>query len=98
MNNNNFLYHNISNWFRKQDHIKLKTVQFLCALYIVVMIFSYPPVGIRDPETNTIIDPNSQENTENGYIYLNGSYRAVVASNTWQMICYLGLVHFLCIR
>ncbi|KAL3816921.1 hypothetical protein ACHAXA_009116 [Cyclostephanos tholiformis] len=46
-----------------------------------------PPVGIRDPITNDIIDTASPENTENGVIYLNGSYRPVVAVGNWQKTC-----------
>ena len=77
------LYH----WIQSQDHLRLKITQLIFAIYIIVVTFSYPPVGVRNPATGTIIDPNSSENTDNGYIYLNGSYRPVVASNTWQMIC-----------
>merc|ERR1712151_55979 len=55
--------------------------------YTVIMTCSYPPMGIRDPATNTIIDVNSPGNTDKGYVYVNGSYRPVVAASTWQMIC-----------
>ena len=43
--------------------------------------------GLVDPKTKWIIDPTSEENTNSGLIYINGDYRPVVATNTFQMIC-----------
>ena len=60
--------------------------QVLCATYILVLTFSHPPVGITDPTSGNIIDPNSVENTKNGVIYLNGVYRPVVALGHWQKV------------
>jgi hypothetical protein len=68
---------------------KLAAAQVLCVAYILVLTFSAPPVGIRDPATNDIIDANSAENTENGVILVNGSYRPVVAVGNWQKFCLL---------
>ncbi|KAL3776570.1 hypothetical protein ACHAW5_000334 [Stephanodiscus triporus] len=42
---------------------------------------------MRDPITNDIVDPDSVENTNAGLIYLNGSYRPVVAVGNWQKAC-----------
>lgn len=65
---------------------KVTVAQLLCAVYILVLTFSHPPVGITDPISGNIIDPNSVENTKNGVIYLNGAYRPVVAIGTWQKV------------
>ena len=65
---------------------KVTVAQVLCAAYILVLTFSYPPVGITDPNSGNIIDINSVENTKNGVIYLNGAYRPVVAIGTWQKV------------
>ncbi|KAL7465445.1 hypothetical protein ACHAXS_005802 [Conticribra weissflogii] len=66
---------------------KIKLAQILCVIYILLLTFSYPPIGIRDPNTNNIIDPASEENTANGVIYVNGDYRPVVAIGGWQQFC-----------
>ncbi len=74
---------------------KIKLAQILCVIYILLLTFSYPPIGIRDPNTNNIIDPASEENTANGVIYVNGDYRPVVASelldcrSSMKLICLL---------
>jgi hypothetical protein len=76
-------------WYRKsiQPFWKVTVAQILCVIYILVLTFSKPPVGIRDPITNDIIDANTLENTYEGVIYLNGSYRPVVAVGNWQKAC-----------
>lgn len=76
-------------WYKKkvQPFWKITIAQILCVIYILVLTFSPPPVGIRDPVTNDIIDTSSEENTTNGVIYVNGSYRAVVAIGAWQKFC-----------
>lgn len=66
---------------------KLIVAQIGCVIYILVFTFSYPPIGIRDPETNNIIDLNSEENTNDGVIYVNGDFRPVVAIGGWQKFC-----------
>jgi hypothetical protein len=80
-------------WQRRAVHPfwKLLAAQFLCIAYILMFTFSAPPVGIRDPVTNDIINANSAENTENGVILVNGSYRPVVALGNWQKFCLLVL-------
>jgi len=62
-------------------------MQLLCAIYILVLTFADAPLGLVDPKTGTIIDVNSVENTDKGVILVNGDYRAVVAQNTYQMLC-----------
>lgn len=42
---------------------------------------------LRDPETGWILDTESQERTERGVILDNGVERAIVAINTFQLIC-----------
>ena len=76
-------YLKIKHWICKQDHLELKGAQLLCAAYSVIVALTL----IMNPETKTIIDVNSPENTKNGYVYSNGSYRPVVASNAWEMWC-----------
>ena len=65
----------------------MTVAQVLCAIYIIVLTFSTPPVGMRDPNTNDIVDTNSVVNTNRGLIYVNGSYRPVVAVGNWQKAC-----------
>jgi hypothetical protein len=76
-------------WYRRaiQPFWKLKVAQVFCVIYVLVFMFSAPPVGIRDPATNDIIDVDSAENTANGLIRVNGSYRPVVAVGYWQKAC-----------
>jgi len=76
-------------WFKQniQPFWKIIIAQIICIVYILVLTFSPPPVGIRDPITNNIIDTSSAENTEHGVIYVNGSYRPVVAVGCWQKFC-----------
>jgi hypothetical protein len=63
---------------------KVTLAQIICVIYILVLTFSHPPVGMKDPATGDIIDLNSTENTNNGVILINGSYREVVAIGGWQ--------------
>jgi hypothetical protein len=76
-------------WYRRsiQPFWKVTVAQVLCVIYILILTFSKPPVGIRDPITNDIVDANSLENTNGGVIYLNGSHRPVVAIGNWQKAC-----------
>ena len=64
----------------------LKVAQLLSAVYIVVLTFSKSPIGLVDPKTGDIIDVHSPQNTVNGVILINGSYRAIVAANRPQKI------------
>ena len=76
-------------WYRRaiQPFWKVTVAQILCVAYILVLTFSTPPVGLRDPATGDIVDAGSAENTEAGVIYVNGSYRPVVAEGGWQKFC-----------
>ncbi|KAL3778271.1 hypothetical protein ACHAW5_000509 [Stephanodiscus triporus] len=76
-------------WYRRAiwPFWRVTVAQVLCAIYIIVLTFSTPPVGMRDPSTNDIVDPNSAVNTNKGLIYVNGSYRPVVAVGNWQKAC-----------
>ncbi|KAL7535065.1 hypothetical protein ACHAXR_006247 [Thalassiosira sp. AJA248-18] len=76
-------------WYKQKiaPYWKITVAQLFCVAYILVLTFSDAPVGITDPETKDIIDTNSVENTNNGVIYVNGSYRAVVAIGGYQKIC-----------
>eukprot|EP00957_Ditylum_brightwellii_P140248 10686110-Ditylum_brightwellii.AAC.1 len=62
----------------------IKIAQLLCVIYILVLTFSKAPLGLVDGETGNIIDVSSPENTDNGVIFVNGDYRAVVAEGTLQ--------------
>ncbi|KAL3806640.1 hypothetical protein ACHAXA_001896 [Cyclostephanos tholiformis] len=66
---------------------KVTVAQVLCVIYIVVLTISTPPAGMRDPNTNDIVDPHNVTNTNDGLIYVNGSYRPVVAVGNWQKAC-----------
>ena len=76
-------------WYRKRvlPFWKITLAQIICVIYILVLTFSYPPVGMRDPNTGDIVDSNSVENTDNGVIDINGNYRPVVAEGGWQKFC-----------
>lgn len=37
----------------------VKIFQLLCAIYVIVVTFSNPPVGARDPITGNVIGVNS---------------------------------------
>ena len=76
-------------WYRRAiwPFWKVTVAQVLCVIYIIVLTFSTPPVGMRDPKTNDIVDPHSVDNTNDGLIYVNGSYRPVVAVGNWQKAC-----------
>ena len=68
-------------WYKTHVHAFRKIIlsQVGCVLYILIVTFSYPPIGMKDPLTGNIIDTNSEVNTENGVILVNGDYRPVVA-------------------
>ena len=66
---------------------KMTIAQLFCVVYILILTFSPMPVGMKDPVTNDIIDLNSEENTRNGLVYVNGVRRAVVAMGGWQKFC-----------
>ena len=51
----------------------VKLAQLLCVVYVLVLTFSYAPVGLRDPSSGNIIDVRSETNTENGVILINGA-------------------------
>ena len=84
----------------RSDFFYLKICQLLGVVYIAIFSFSTPPVGVRDAGTGFIIDPNSEENTENGVIYMNGAYRPVVAEDSGQLFCLAisRVMAFLCIH
>ena len=72
----------------KPTFLTVKIFQLLCAIYIIVVTFSHPPVGARDPITGNVIDVNSPENTAAGVIYWrNAIYRPIVAQGHWQLFC-----------
>ena len=72
----------------RPNFLTVKIFQLLCAVYIVVVTFSHPPIGVRDPATGNIIDVNSPDNTAAGVIYWRDSiYRPIVAQGTWQLLC-----------
>jgi len=76
-------------WYKKkwQPYWKVSLAQSLCVIYILIATFSPPPVGVKDPSTGNILDPNSAENTNEGVIFINGDYRPVVAIGGWQKFC-----------
>jgi len=51
----------------------VKLAQLLCVVYVLVLTFSYSPIGLRDPSSGNIIDVGSKTNTENGVILINGA-------------------------
>ena len=65
----------------------VKVAQLLCVAYILVLTFTYAPFGLRDISTGNIIDSSSPTNTSNGVIYINGSYRPIVAIGTFELVC-----------
>ena len=78
-------------------YIGLKCVQIVCGIYGAVAVLYPGQIGMfggaRDPDSGHIIDPNSKENTSNGVLCLYGNCRAVIATNTFQLVC-LGLSRF----
>jgi ferric-chelate reductase len=84
------MYRTIRLWHARavRPFWKLTMAQIFCAIYILLLTFSSPPLGLRDAAgTNNIIDTSSMTNTAAGVIYINGSYRPIVAMTTWQKIC-----------
>ena len=65
----------------------IKLAQVVCVVYILILTFSLPPVGLVDPSSGFIIDPNNATNTANGSILVNGDYRPVVAESPIEMFC-----------
>jgi hypothetical protein len=71
----------------------MKLFGMLLAIYTAVLSFTYTGTfgrygGVLDRETGYIIDPNSEENTENGVIVREngGVARAVVATTSWELV------------
>ena len=76
-----------SRFIMRPAFLAVKVAQVLCVVYILVLTFSYAPLGLRDPATGDIIDASSQENTENGVLLVNGAFRPVVARGTYELVC-----------
>ena len=72
---------------KRPSFLAVKLTQVLCVAYILILTFSYAPLGLRDRTTGDIIDGSSTTNTKNGVILVNGSYRPVVAQGMFEMIC-----------
>ena len=72
---------------KRPSFLAVKLTQVLCVAYILILTFSYAPLGLRDRTTGNIIDGSSTTNTKNGVILVNGSYRPVVAQGMFEMIC-----------
>ena len=79
-------------WYKTHVHPFRKIIlsQVGCVLYILIVTFSYPPIGMKDPLTGNIIDTNSAVNSENGVILVNGDYRPVVAVGVSFSFCLCG--------
>ncbi|KAL7532054.1 hypothetical protein ACHAWF_003998 [Thalassiosira exigua] len=73
--------------WKRPSFLAVKTAQLLCVVYILVLTFSFAPLGLRDPATKNIIDVGSPQNTEDGVILVNGDYRPVVARGTYELVC-----------
>ena len=72
---------------KRPSFLAVKAAQAACVAYILILTFSYAPLGLRDPATGNIIDVASAENTKNGVILVSGDYRPVVAQGAFEMIC-----------
>ena len=71
----------------------VKLAQLLCVVYIVVLTFSYAPIGLRDPSSGNIIDVGSETNTENGVILINGAVSTrFMFICTYHICTYLNLI------
>ena len=73
-------------WYRQKvlPFWKITAAQIVCVMYILVLTFSPTPIGMKDPITNNIIDIHNDDNTSKGVIYVNGSFRPIVAIGGWQ--------------
>ena len=74
----------------RQSFLAVKVAQVLCVAYIMIFTFTYAPLGLRDSTTGNIIDTNDPNNTNNGVIKINNSYRPIVARGTLELV-YLGI-------
>jgi hypothetical protein len=70
-------------------HKTLTIIQFILVVYINIVTFVDigPPGGFRDSETGLLTDQSSEERTEQGLILVNGTERAIVGANIFQLIC-----------
>lgn len=64
----------------------VKVTQVLCVAYILMLTFSYAPVGLRERATGNIVDAE-RKNTDNGVLLVNGDYRPVVAQGLFELVC-----------
>jgi len=62
----------------------LKAFQIMCVIYIAAMTFTSK---LWDPSTGLIVDQKSPKRTEEGVILTNGTERAIVAANHFQLVC-----------
>ena len=72
---------------KRPSFLAVKVAQVLCVVYILVLTFSYAPIGLRDRTSGNIIDVGSATNTDNGVILVNGDYRPVVAQGRYELVC-----------
>ena len=66
---------------------QVKALQLLCLPAVLIFTYTYRPLGLRDPVSGTIIDPDNATNTEAGFILIDGYQRPLVASNSLQILC-----------
>jgi len=69
-------------WKKLLRHKTIKAIQLLLVMYIAIMTFG--PGGLRDSETGLVQDPDEERN-ERGVILVNGTERAVIANNVFQV-------------
>jgi hypothetical protein len=76
-------------WKRCRRYKTLKLMQILLAIYVGFLTYADIdlPGGLRDQETGLIIDQASEERTEQGVMLVNRTERAIVATNSFQVIC-----------
>lgn len=72
---------------KRPSFLAVKVAQVLCVVYILVLTFSFAPIGLRDRTSGNIIDVGSATNTDNGVILVNGDYRPVVAQGRYELVC-----------
>lgn len=63
-------------------YLALKVARIILVIFSLVPLFSVA----KDPGSFTITDPDI-EMTRKGYIVINGSFRPIVANNTFEWIC-----------